>query len=87
MRTIKTMADVACARAEYQISVILHSATSFWYQQHGIQEPTRDVQQRQETLDQCRAELGERTYQLAWRNGRSLTQDQIVDHALQMTQS
>ena len=80
MRSGIVFADLAFARHDYEKCVTLYSAVLAWYEERGMKFPPRDAQEQQRKLDSCRTELGEQVYQLAWRNGRNLTLDQL--HAL-----
>lgn len=67
------LASLAQNLKQYERCVILHSATATWEHRRGIRLPERDEQERQDELALSKEKLGEQTYQVAWRTGRSLT--------------
>ncbi|WP_420629724.1 BTAD domain-containing putative transcriptional regulator [Candidatus Leptofilum sp.] len=77
------LASLAQNLQQYERCVLMHSATITWEQRRSIVLTARDEQDRQEELALSRTKLGEHDYQVAWRNGRNLTLDQLYALALE----
>ena len=66
-------------------AAVLHGAAQALLDQTGVPWDSADVRDRQESLDQAGAALGEEQFQRAYARGTTLSFDQAIELALEGT--
>jgi predicted ATPase/transcriptional regulator with XRE-family HTH domain len=79
---INGLASLATDLGHWHRAATLHAAAQALLDQTGVQWEALDLGERQESLSQARAALGEEQAQRAYARGMALSLDQVIDFAL-----